>query len=240
MMNVVIFCGGKGTRLGKTEDLPKPLVKIDKKYPILRHLMMNFAKQGFDNFTLLCGHRIDEFYRFKSSWMIPARWKVNILDTGEETQTGGRVYQYMQDNPHDTFFLTYGDGLSTVNMCAVYQTHIANGKPVTITAVHPPSRFGLLDINGRDVVSFSEKPTDSGWINGGFMILESSSVKRYYSHIQDKNACNLEKDIFPLMANDNQITAYKHTGFWQCMDTPRDVEYLRELRKSKKWKAHFG
>jgi len=256
-MNVVIFCGGKGTRLGKTENLPKPLVKIDNKYPILRHLMMHFAKQGFCKFTLLCGYRIEEFYKFRESWMIPNSWEVDILDTGEDTQTGGRVYRYIQDQLNkneaqskcnkylprkiqvETFFLTYGDGIAPIDLISLYDTHIENSRPVTITAVHPPSRFGLMEVNGSLVTSFSEKPSNTGWINGGFMLIDQKALLPYYDSVIDKDACNFEKDILPTIARNRNITAFKHEGFWQCMDTPRDVEFLRSLRKEKKWKEIF-
>jgi glucose-1-phosphate cytidylyltransferase len=114
------------------------------------------------------------------------------------------------------------------------------GAAVTITSVHPPSRFGLLELNGDMVVSFSEKPANAGWINGGFMLVDAHGIKRYFSHIADKDNCNFEQDILPLLTNDGQVAAYKHEGFWQCMDTPRDVEFLRELRKSPKWNELFG
>lgn len=239
-MKVLIYCGGKGTRLGNTEDLPKPLVKIDDKFPILYYIMRSFAIQGFKDFVLLCGYKLYEFEIFAESWMIPKTWNVEVLDTGEETQTGGRLYQYIDGKDPETFFLTYGDGISTVELCDVYHKHMETGAIVTITSVHPPSRFGLLELNGDRVVSFSEKPANAGWINGGFMLIDSAGLKPYYNHIADKDSCNFEKDILPLLTNDGQVFAYQHLGFWQCMDTPRDVEYLRELRKSKKWTDLFG
>lgn len=240
-MKCLIFCGGKGTRLGNTEDAPKPLVNIGK-YPILCCIMQHFSKYGYDEFVLLAGYKLEAFHDFSRKWFIGQKWNIEVLDTGEDTMTGGRLFRYMNDHPAETFFLTYGDGISNVDLDKLYEAYYQHGNPVTITAVHPPSRFGKLDLGRNNIVqSFSEKPSETGWINGGFMLVDSGGVLPYYQHIQDKDNAVLERDIFPMMAKDGLISAYKHGGFWQCMDTPRDVDYLRELRKdNKQWKKIFG
>lgn len=241
-MKCVIFCGGKGTRLGNTEDAPKPLVRIDK-YPILYCIMNQYSRYGYKDFVLLCGYKIEAFHEFSSSWFVGAGWNIEVMDTGVDTMTGGRLHRYMAENPRESFFLTYGDGISNIDFEKLYESYYDNGRPVTITAVHPPSRFGKLEMYpGSSLVrSFSEKPAETGWINGGFMVVDPGGVMPYYSHIDDKDNCVLERDVFPRMAKDENIACYRHGGFWQCMDTPRDVEYLRDLRKDHpKWKRIFG
>lgn len=251
-MKVVLLCGGQGTRIGEVTQgvMPKPLVPIDGK-PILWHIMKSFSRQGFSEFLICAGHlgdRIKEyFYNYKMhNRDILVRtatgdlellgdggedWSVLVADTGAETQTAGRVARiakYLDDEP---FLLTYGDGLSDVDLAALLAFHRAHGKLATITGVIPPGRFGELRLEGDAIVEMQEKPHQSDrFINGGFMVLERAFVDRYCVG-PDADATMLERAPFETAALDGELMMFRHEGFWQCMDTTRDWELLNRLAK---------
>ncbi len=258
MVKVLIFAGGLGTRLTEETILkPKPLVEIGGK-PILWHIMKSYSNYGFNDFVVLLGykgHMIKEYFLnfgyYNNSFEIDLNgnqvkiidhsenttedWKVTLLDTGLNTQTGGRLKRAQKIVGNETFMATYGDGLSDLNIKKLYDFHKQNGKLATLTAVLPPARFGALDINGTAVKQFIEKPQGSETlINGGFYVFEPG-VFNYIG--QDQTM--LEKEPMSELAKNNQLQAFKYTGFWQCMDTRRDVDLLNELWLSGKagWKT---
>jgi len=248
-MKVVILAGGLGTRLAEeTEIKPKPMVEIGG-YPILWHIMKIFAAQGFSDFYLALGYKGEIIKRYFLDYYNVCRdmrvdlssgkvdfhdedhtdkWSINLVDTGKDSMTGGRVKRlskYLSDGP---FIITYGDGVADIDLKALVEAHRAHGKLATVTAVHPPARYGELMINEDGTTRFSEKPqTHEGWINGGFMILEPQ-VLDYLSG----DDSILELDVLERLAGKGQLVAYRHKGFWQCMDTLRDKRQLEEAWKS--------
>lgn len=256
-MKVVILAGGYGTRISEESHLrPKPMIEIGG-YPMLWHIMKIYSYYGFNEFIICCGykgymikeyfadyylHRSDVTFDFTNNNEmivhnnVAEPWKVTLIDTGIDTMTGGRIKRiekYIGDEP---FMLTYGDGVSDVNVRKLMDFHNKNKKIVTITAIQPGGRFGVLDI-GRDneIKSFTEKSKeDGGWINGGFMVLEPDIFN--YIH-GDKTY--FEREPLENLAKKGQLSAYKHKGFWQCMDTQRDKNLLEELWKNNmaKWKV---
>ena len=248
-MNVVILCGGRGTRLAEeTSVRPKPLVDVGG-YPILWHIMNLYGSRGFNRFVLALGYKgeaiRDYFLRYQAAnsdltidlatgdvqCESPPKkdWKISLIDTGNETLTGGRLLRlerYLRSE--GTFMLTYGDGLSDLDICDVLAFHRRHGKLATVTAVAPPARFGTMSFNGDRVVSFAEKaPSSEGWINGGFFVFEP----RVFDYLDDDMTVLEEKPLERLAA-DGQLMAYRHGGFWQCMDTLRDKNRLEELWQS--------
>lgn len=244
-MKVVLLAGGLGTRLSEeTEVRPKPMVEIGGR-PILWHIVKHYAHHGFHEFAIALGYKgevIKRFfleYRHLSSSMtislrdgaaqvhadVPADdWLVHLVDTGVETQTGGRVKRLAPLLGNETFMLTYGDGVSDVDLKKVLAFHRAHGKLATLTAVRPPARFGGLVFEGDRVAEFQEKPQiGEGWINGGFMVLEPG-VLEYLGG----DAAVLEVDGLQALARDGQLMAYRHDSFWQCMDTLREVRALQK------------
>lgn len=249
---VVILCGGLGTRLREeTEFKPKPMVPIGER-PILWHLMSGYARFGCDRFVLCLGYRgdviKDYFYNYEamnSDFTVELGkrrvtfhaskaedWRVTLSDTGAEALTGARIKRIQRFIDTDTFFATYGDGVADVDMDALLRFHKAHGKLATITAVHPPSRFGELAVAGDAVAAFHEKPMpgdlerpDGGYINGGFFVFE----RGVFDYLTDDDACILEREPMAKLAADGQLMAYRHNGFWQCMDTLRDVKLLNDL-----------
>jgi glucose-1-phosphate cytidylyltransferase len=246
-MKVVILAGGLGTRLAEeTETKPKPMVEIGGR-PILWHIMKYYARFGFGEFFVPVGYRGDVIKRFfvdysalQSDITVDVRagqvqlhhdrrpsddWTVHVVDTGLQTATGGRLKRlepYLADR---TFMLTYGDGLSAVPLDRILDFHRSHGRIATITAVRPPARFGGLVFDGDVVVDFQEKPQiGEGWINGGFMVFEPA-VFRYL----DGDATSLEADALTRLAADGQLVAWRHEGFWQCMDTVRELRLLERL-----------
>lgn len=224
-MKVIILAGGLGTRISEeTGDKPKPMVLIDDR-PIIWHLMNIFAAQGFKDFVIAAGYKCEVI----QEWVAKSKfeWSVEVLDTGLNTQTGGRIKKCIQNFPNDDFLATYGDGLGNVNINALVNFHQSHGKLATVTAVHPPARFGVLDIENGSVVHFGEKvQTGSGWINGGFFVL-SRQVSEYV--LDDSEP--FETGALPRLAFERQLMAFEHSGFWQPMDTLREKLDLQKLAK---------
>ncbi len=227
-MKVVILAGGKGTRiLEYTKSIPKPMVKIGSK-PILVHIIKYYMRFGFNEFIIAAGYKykIIRDY-FKKNNLLHA--KINVVNTGVETLTGSRVKKlaHMLNN---TFMLTYGDGLSNVNLKKLISFHKKRKKKITLTAVHPPARFGELSIVQNRVTRFDEKPQlQKGWINGGFFVIEPEFLKL----IGNKNVM-LERSPLKKAVETKNLAAYKHSGFWFCMDTLRDKKVLDNLIKNNK------
>ena len=227
-MKVVILAGGKGTRLSEyTKKIPKPMVKINH-LPILVHIMKHYYQYGFNDFVVALGYKgkiIKEFFKRKK---FP--WKTTLIDTGLKTMTGGRLKRLSKYLNKETFMLTYGDGLSNVNLKKLLTFHKKNNKMVTLTAVRPPARFGGLKIKGNYVNYFKEKSKlDEGWINGGFFVIEPKFLKFIKN---DKTF--LEREPLEKATKMKNLMAFKHSGFWQCMDTVRDKEKLESIVKTKK------
>lgn len=226
-MKVIILAGGLGTRISEeTMDKPKPMVLINGK-PILWHLMNIFALQGFNDFVIACGYKGDVIKKWADAESRVSRWKIDALDTGLETQTGGRIKKCLEFLGDEKTFATYGDGLANVNLQSLIQLHNKNESLVTLTAVRPPARFGYLDIQGNKVKHFGEKnQSDVGWINGGFFILDSK-VKDFIHDYSEP----FETGALPRLVKNNKLTAYLHDGFWQPMDTLREKNDLELLAK---------
>ena len=245
-MKVIILAGGYGTRLAEfTEEIPKPMVPINGK-PILFHLMEYYASFGHNDFYIALGYKGDiikkYFYLYNSinndfqidlkSGVIrnysesPVDWKVSLVDTGGNTMTGGRVKRLKPFIGEERCLLTYGDGLSNININDLIEFHKTHGKMVTVSAVRPIARFGEIEVNNDcKVKSFKEKPhIDQGWINGGFFVVEPE----FFQFI-DNDDTVLEKAPLEQVARKGELMAFKHKGFWQCMDTKRDKEYLESL-----------
>ena len=227
MTKVVILCGGFGTRIGhETKYKPKPMITINKK-PIIFHVMNIYKKFGYNDFILAAGykHQMIENY-FKDS----KEFNVKVVNTGLNTETGGRVLSIKKYIKEDYFFMTYGDGLSDVNIEKLLKFHKKNNALATLTAVHPPVRFGEIKFNKNDIKSFIEKPqVGVGWINGGFFVLN----RKIFNYISGKNTV-FEKEPMSNLAKKKKLFGYKHEGFWQCMDTVRDKNYLRKIIKDTK------
>ncbi len=227
-MKVVILAGGFGTRLSEyTKDIPKPMIKIGGK-PIIFHIMKHFNKYGFKDFYLALGYKgniIKKYFKNKK-----LKWKVNLVDTGIKTMTGGRLLRLKKDLKDDTFLMTYGDGVSNINLKKLIDFHKKSKKIITLTAVRPPARFGALKIKNNIVYKFREKSKlDEGWINGGFFVINPKFLK----YIKNDKTF-LEKEPLEKASKLKQLSAFKHEGFWQCMDTKRDKLYLEKIYKIKK------
>lgn len=246
---VVILAGGLGTRLREETDvLPKPMVEVGG-HPILWHLMKHYASYGAREFVICLGYKgeiIKEFFlnyrTHQGSLSVDVStgkctmheaesgdpWIVHLLDTGANTMTGGRIKRAAQFLGARKFFATYGDGVSNINIHDLLALHDAEGRLATVSAVRPPARFGGLVVDGVAVTEFTEKPSvGEGWINGGFMVFEPSIV-----NLIDGDETILERAPLEGLADTGQLTAFLHDGFWQCMDTVRDLTYLRELWNS--------
>ena len=224
-MKTIILAGGLGTRISEeTNSKPKPMVLIDE-YPILWHVMNIYASQGFDDFVIATGYK-GEVIR---DWVhnLNTEWNIQTLDTGSETQTGGRIRQCMQALPNERVFVTYGDGLANVNLPALLDFHVHQGRKATVTAVRPPARFGVLEsVNGR-VINFGEKrQADAGWINGGFFVLEGSVEVEVHSASEP-----FETGALPRLVKQENLSAFHHEGFWQPMDTLRERNLLSDYSK---------
>ena len=242
-MKVIILAGGLGTRLSEeTESKPKPMVLIDDK-PILWHLMNIFSQQGLDEFVLALGYKSEVIKR----WLLDLNdldgditidtlhrkvhhlgkgdhysWKVTALETGLNTQTGGRIAQCMRAFPEERVIATYGDGLANVSIKKLLEFHKAHGKKATVTAVRPPARFGHLHLEGDKVIHFGEKnQADAGWINGGFFVLEPEVANLVFDDSEP-----FESGALPRLVEEDQLMAYHHDDFWQPMDTLREKQEL--------------
>ena len=249
-MKVIILAGGFGTRLSEyTESIPKPMVQIGGK-PMLWHIMNAYSNFGHKDFYIALGYKAenikDYFLKYRelnSDFTIDldkgeltthqkhsVDWKVTLVDTGINSMTGGRVKRMKEHIGKETFMLTYGDGLADININDLLSFHNKHGKMVTVTAVHPGARFGELDIDDDIVTSFKEKPQlAQGWINGGFFVAEPE----FFDLISDDSTI-LEKDPLESVAEMGELRSFKHEGFWKCMDTKRDRDFLEEMWKSGK------
>ena len=226
-MKCVILAGGKGTRIAEyTKSIPKPMIKIGSK-PILEHIIEYYMKYGFTDFIIAGGYKhtiIKNYFKKKKNLD-----KIKVINTGTSSLTGKRLVK-LKNELTDTFMLTYGDGLSDVNLNRLLKFHKKNKKKITVTAVHPPARFGELEINKNLVTKFEEKPQlQKGWINGGFFVVEPQFLK----FIGNKNVM-LERSPLTKAVKKKNLAAYKHSGFWFCMDTLRDKKVLDTMIKNKK------
>jgi glucose-1-phosphate cytidylyltransferase len=253
-MKCVILAGGLGTRISEETQLkPKPMIEIGGK-PILWHIMKLYSAHNITEFIICCGYRgyvIKEYFANYFLHMSDVTfdmshnkmhvhhkkaepWRVTVVDTGDETMTGGRLKRIDAHLSNETFCLTYGDGLSNVDITTLIESHRISGKKATVTAVRPPGRFGMLDISDGSVIGFNEKPDgDGGWINGGFFVLERAVL----DHIEtDKTVW--ERQPLEKLSNDGDLNAFQHDDFWQPMDTLRDKLHLEDLWNSGKapWK----
>ena len=253
-MKVIILAGGFGTRLSEyTESLPKPMIRIGGK-PILWHIMETFANFGHIDFYVALGYKaelIKEYFLHyrtlnadftvdlgtgivNSHQLDEVDWKVTLVNTGQNSMTGGRVKRMKHFIGNETCLLTYGDGLSDIDLDQLITFHKSHGKMVTVTAVHPGARFGELKMKGEHVTSFQEKPqTGQGWINGGYFVIEPE----FFDLIQDDKTI-LERGPLERVAQSGELMAFQHQGFWHCMDTKRDLDNLEEYWNSGKalWK----
>ena len=225
-MKVIILAGGLGTRISEeTETKPKPMVLLDDK-PIIWHVMNVYASQGFEEFIIATGYKGQVIH----DWVdreLKENWNVLPIDTGLNTMTAGRIKKCMDYAKGQRVLATYGDGLGNVNLEKLIQYHETMGKMATVTAVRPPARFGVLEIENGLVTHFGEKNhTDAGWINGGFFVLEPEIVDLITSDSE-----LFEAHTLPILAKDNQLAAYNHEGFWQPMDTLREKNELAALSK---------
>jgi glucose-1-phosphate cytidylyltransferase len=247
-MKVVILAGGFGTRLAEiTEKKPKPMVEIGGK-PIIWHIMMHYSYYGFNDFVIALGYKGEVIKKYMVDYCslhsnltvrvqnakvhihdgyIPD-WTVELIDTGTATHTGGRIKRLAHYLDNQTFMLTWGDGVSDVNLHDLLSYHRSHGKLATLTAVRPPARFGHLELRGNQIVEFSEKPqAQEGWINGAFFVLEPG----IFDYIAGDDT-QWEKAPLEQLSKDGQLMAYKHTSFWHCMDTLRDKRTLDRLWQS--------
>lgn len=246
-MKVVILAGGLGTRISEESHLkPKPMIEVGNA-PILWHIMKYYSSFGFDEFIICCGykgyvikeyfadyylHRSDVTFDFAHDNQmiihnnVAEPWRVTVVDTGLSTMTGGRLKRVQKYIGDETFMMTYGDGVSNIDLTKLLEFHQAHGRAATITAVQPGGRFGVLDIGEKqEVRRFREKAKeDGGWINAGFMVLEPD----VFQYIEGDNTF-FEREPLENLALDGKLAAYKHTGFWKCMDTLRDKETLDYL-----------
>jgi glucose-1-phosphate cytidylyltransferase len=242
---VVILAGGRGTRLAEeTSTRPKPMVEIGGK-PMIWHIMSIYAAHGFNEFLVACGYKgelIKEYFRnaylHSADFEIDLKdgalnvmngstidWKIGLFDTGLDTMTGGRIRRLQQWVGGETFMATYGDGLASIDIGGLMAFHKKHGKLATVTAVRPPARFGGLVLDGNAVGTFSEKPqTGEGWINGGFFVFEP----KVFDYL-DSDDTILEREPLERLAEDGELMAFRHEGFWQPMDTLREKELLESL-----------
>ena len=229
-MKVILLAGGFGTRLSEhTQTIPKPMVEVGGQ-PMLIHIMKQYAKYGFKDFYIALGYRGELIKKFFNKKFFD--WNINLVETGENTMTGGRLKRLKKYVGKTTFMMTYGDGISNVNLGKLIKFHKKNNKLVTLTAVRPPARFGALKLKGNSVSYFKEKSKlDEGWINGGFFVMEPEFLK----FIKNDNTY-LEREPLEKVTKKKQLAAYKHEGFWQCMDTKRDKDKLDKILNSKKIK----
>ena len=246
-MKVVIMCGGLGTRLKEeTEFRPKPMVHIGNR-PILWHIMKIYAQYGFNDFVLALGYKGEMIKEYFQNYELmnndvtlelgrpenrivhqnhnEVGWKVTLADTGQHSLKGSRLKQLEKYIDGDEFMMTYGDGVSNVDVSALLDFHRSHGKMVTVTGAMHRSQFGKLSIQDEDIVRFIEKPKDDSFINGGFFVFN----KNIFNYLSRDENCDLESSILEILSKDDQVKVYKHRGFWGHMDTFRDMEYLNKL-----------
>ncbi len=253
-MKVVILAGGRGTRLAEETGLrPKPMVEIGGK-PILWHIMHIYAHHGFRDFLVAAGYKgemikeyFSNFYIHNNDYMIDLKggqrellsagtidWRVGVVDTGLNTNTAGRVARLKRWLADETFMLTYGDGVADVDIRALVEFHRSHDRIATVTAVRPPARFGALQLDGAEVVRFLEKPqTESGWINGGFFVLDPGVFEFLDAVDGDDDSQSLERSVLERLSVAGQLMAFTHERFWHPMDTLRDRQVLEDL-----WARH--
>ena len=256
-MKVIILCGGLGTRLREeTEFRPKPMVNIGGR-PILWHIMKNYAHYGHREFILALGYKGEMIKNYFCHYELinndvtielgkPEKicihkgheevgWRITLADTGENAFKGARLKKVEKYIEEDIFMLTYGDGLADVDINALLDFHKGHGKMATVTGINAAARFGELRVRGSEVEAFSEKPQSSdGFISGGFFVFN----RRFFDYLTTDDNCDLEFGTLEKIANEGQLMLYKHTGFWFCMDTLRDMEYLNNMwnEGTAKWK----
>lgn len=244
-MKAVILAGGLGTRLSEETALrPKPMVEIGGR-PILWHILKLYSHHGINDFVVCCGYKgymIKEYFanyflhmsdvtfdmkqnRMEVHQSVAEPWKITLVDTGDLTGTGGRLKKVAPYLTEDAFCMTYGDGLSDIDVSASIEFHRQHGRQVTVTAVQPPARFGALAMNGTSITSFQEKPPgDGGWINGGFFVLSPGIMDEIHG-----DSCMFEREVLESLTQKGQVHAFRHCGFWHAMDTLRDKHRLEEL-----------
>lgn len=244
-MKTVILAGGLGTRLAEETGVkPKPMVEVGGR-PILWHIMKHYSAYGHDEFCIALGYKGEMIKRYfldyyplfgdltidLSSGRVEANnnqcepWLIHLVDTGEDSMTGGRVLRLREIIGNEPFMMTYGDGVTNAALDRLLEFHRSHGKIATVTAVRPPSRFGGMVFADDGVAQFNEKPQiGEGWINGGFMVFQPE----VFDYMRD-DATVLERDVLEVLAQEGQLMAYRHDGFWQCMDTIRDVQMLQGL-----------
>ena len=229
-MKVVLLAGGFGTRLSEyTKTIPKPMIKVAGK-PMLFHIMKLYARYGFKDFYVALGYKGEVIKKYFNKKFYD--WNINLIETGKNTMTGGRLKRLKKYIGNETFMMTYGDGLSNINLKKLLKFHKKNKKLVTLTAVRPPARFGAIKIKGKLVNFFKEKSKlDEGWINGGFFVMEPE----FFEFIKNDNSY-LEREPLETITKKKQLAAFKHTNFWQCMDTKRDKDKIDKILRSKKIK----
>ncbi|MEC7107805.1 MAG: sugar phosphate nucleotidyltransferase [Verrucomicrobiota bacterium] len=228
-MDVIIFCGGRGSRMSdETYDKPKPMISIGDK-PILWHIMKMYSNKGFKRFILTLGYKGDVIKNWFDKNLNNENWDINFVDTGIDSEKGARLKKVEGKVNSDNFHVTYGDGVSDIDLNKLVEFHNNHNGEATMTVVRPPSRFGFVSLDGNIVDEFEEKPQmQTGFINGGFFIFNKSIFK----YLNDKDDCDLEYGTLDVIAKEKKLHAFKHNGFWQCMDNIREKEYLDEIIKS--------
>lgn len=255
-MKAVILAGGLGTRLSEETNVkPKPMVEIGEK-PILWHILKTYSHYGINEFIICCGykgyvikeyfanyflHNSDVTFHMDQQNLMEIHqrhsepWKVTLVDTGDLTQTGGRLSRVRGYLDESSFCFTYGDGLADINIKRLIDFHHLEGRPATLTAVQPPGRYGAIHLDNSQAIQFQEKPDgDNAWVNGGFFVLKPEVINRI-----EGDSTSWEYDVLPLLAADGQLSAYRHQGFWQPMDTLRDKNKLESMWLQNKalWKV---
>jgi glucose-1-phosphate cytidylyltransferase len=249
-MKVVILAGGYGTRLAEyTHSIPKPMVEVGNR-PIIWHILKTYSCFNFKDFYIALGYKGTEIKKYFLNYKSLSsnlsvnlfdgsvnfidssdnlNWNINLIDTGLNTMTGGRLKRLAKYLGNETFLMTYGDGLSNIDLKKLIEFHKKNGKLITVTAVRPKAKYGEIQINEDLVESFQEKPhLQKGWINGGFFVIEP----KFLNYIDDDETI-LEREPIDRAVRENELAAFKHEGFWQCMDNTRDRDILEELSKNK-------
>ena len=248
-MKVIILAGGRGSRISEyTDKIPKPMIEVGGK-PILWHVMNSYSNYSLNEFIVALGYKAEiikeyflNYYKYNSNFTIDLNnnnldfhdqkkenWKISLIDTGLDSMTGGRVKNLKNFINNETFLLSYGDSFGNINIESLLDFHKSHGKLVTVTAVRPQARFGELEIKNNQVLSFKEKPqVNSGWINGGYFVIEPE----FLEYIESSKTV-LEKTPLELVSSKGELMAYTHEGFWYCMDTIRDKIYLESILKNK-------